>query len=30
MRGLHWWTLIGGIAIGYFIVPTIVNAVRNR
>lgn len=30
MRGLHWWTLIGGIAIGYFVVPYIITAVKSR
>lgn len=30
MRGLHWWTLLGGIALGYFVLPPVISAVRGR
>lgn len=30
MRGLHWWTLIAGVAIGYFVVPPIIAMVQSR
>jgi hypothetical protein len=30
MRGLHWWTLIAGMAIGYLVLPTVVGFVRSK
>lgn len=30
MRGLHWWTLIGGVAIGYLILPPVVAMIKGR
>lgn len=27
---LHWWTLLGGIALGYLVVPSVVNMIRSR
>lgn len=30
MRGLHWWTLIIGVGLGYFIMPGVVAMVRGR
>jgi len=30
MRGLHWWTLAAGMAIGYFVLPSVVGAVRSK
>ena len=27
---LHWWTLIGGIALGFFVLPPVVSFARTK
>ena len=29
MKGLHWWTLAAGLAIGYFVLPSVVAMLMN-
>lgn len=30
MRGIHWWTLIIGLLVGYFLLPGLVSWTRGR
>lgn len=30
MRGIHWWTLIIGLLVGYFVLPGFVTFVTAR